>query len=55
MTTLQWSMDERTAKAAAAHPFPIKRDSPAAQFGGCLTAFFWQSRKVLSSETKLIP
>jgi hypothetical protein len=47
MSMLVWTMDERTAKAAAAYPFPIERNTPAAQFGGCLTsAQTWNDRVV---------
>jgi hypothetical protein len=65
MTTLRWSMDERTAKAAAAYPFRIERDTPAAQFGGCLTTAqtwndcvvqppTWKNGSLLSSPAEII-
>jgi hypothetical protein len=44
---MRWSMDARTANAAAAHPFPLEHSSPAAQFGGCLTTTeTWNDRVV---------
>jgi hypothetical protein len=45
--TLQWKMDERTAKAASAYPFPIDRAAPGTQYQGCVTnTQTWNDRVV---------
>ncbi len=48
---MHWNIDSRTADAAMAHPLPIKRDTPARQFEGCLTSpRTWNDRVLQPAE-----
>ena len=51
MSTIDWKRDERTARAAAQYPLPIKSIVPALQYQGCgFDTDTWDKRVIQPSE-----